>query len=658
MAGIFLSYARENEATAGEMARVLEGAGHRVWWDQHIDSGAEFAAEIEAAIDAADIVLVVWSKQSVKSRWVRDEASIGGDSGKLVPISIDGTKPPMGFRQFHTPDLSGWQGSKRDKRIAELLRSIQSRGTDPERAFPDATTRAMRLPRFVPKGPLALGIVAALMLALFAGALWLFSGRDLHEPPSAPTFALLPLTQTGSEPAMQQLASQARDSLAHALTASGISVRLIDSVPQSGAAAGDFLISSELSSSGDKILATVRLEESAQRVTIFSRRFEADRKDAHELPDRIGAQIAGSLSWGGALMLLEQRRKTDPALIAEMLQQLDITVDPLQNYEKARRVSAKVPNWGFGQLSLAMSTGFALDQIPRDQRPAAVALARRASERARVLEPKFGDVYIPWCLLHSDARMAECEDELRRGQRVDAEAPFVDFFLSGVLRAVGRFEESSELAKLSHARDPYMPAKIFSLLETLETVGDSDEAADLYRQGVGWWPGLGMFWSRAQGFLVRGDFEGLLRFEQEAGKELPEGYLSSSTFVDALRSKSAVPIRQGCSDSDARQFDRVRCLLVFAKLGDLDAAFALAEQLYPERTAPSRADEERLWLSDPRPPPLEFITGPGAAPLRRDPRFVVLAARVGLLDYWRSGRPPDFCRVHREPICAQLLKRN
>jgi len=32
-----------------------------------------------------------------------------------------------------------------------------------------------------------------------------------------------------------------------------------------------------------------------------------------------------------------------------------------------------------------------------------------------------------------------------------------------------------------------------------------------------------------------------------------------------------------------------------------------------------------------------------------------LAERTGLLAYWRSGRPPDFCGKQPEPICAQLL---
>ena len=82
MGAIFLSYAREDQACAEALARVLEAAGHQVWWDRRIDSGTEFTGEIEAALDAADVVLVAWSKDSVKSRWVRDEAAIGGDSGR------------------------------------------------------------------------------------------------------------------------------------------------------------------------------------------------------------------------------------------------------------------------------------------------------------------------------------------------------------------------------------------------------------------------------------------------------------------------------------------------------------------------------------------------------------------------------------------------
>src|SRR5215213_202591 len=99
MARIFLSYARADEASAKRLARVLEQAGHEVWWDRHIDGGSEFVSEIEQALERADVVLVAWSEHAAKSPWVRDEAGIGRDSGRLLPVALDHSLPPLGFRQ-------------------------------------------------------------------------------------------------------------------------------------------------------------------------------------------------------------------------------------------------------------------------------------------------------------------------------------------------------------------------------------------------------------------------------------------------------------------------------------------------------------------------------------------------------------------------------
>jgi hypothetical protein len=47
-----------------------------------------------------------------------------------------------------------------------------------------------------------------------------------------------------------------------------------------------------------------------------------------------------------------------------------------------------------------------------------------------------------------------------------------------------------------------------------------------------------------------------------------------------------------------------------------------------------------------------------AAPLRRDPRFLQLAARIGLVDYWRnSGKWPDFCSDPKLPYNCQAQAR-
>ena len=106
MTGLFLSYAREDEAVAASIAASLEAQGHSVWWDRRLAGGSEYSRIIEQAIADSDAVLVLWSARSLESAWVRDEAAAGRDADKLIPLTIDGCSPPLGFRQFHTIDMS------------------------------------------------------------------------------------------------------------------------------------------------------------------------------------------------------------------------------------------------------------------------------------------------------------------------------------------------------------------------------------------------------------------------------------------------------------------------------------------------------------------------------------------------------------------------
>lgn len=102
MAQIFLSYARKDAAAAKTIASALSDNGHVVWWDTHIGGGSKFAVEIERALAAAEIVIVLWSNDAIRSAWVLDEAAEGRDTGRLLPVALDGSKPPLGFRQFQT----------------------------------------------------------------------------------------------------------------------------------------------------------------------------------------------------------------------------------------------------------------------------------------------------------------------------------------------------------------------------------------------------------------------------------------------------------------------------------------------------------------------------------------------------------------------------
>ena len=121
---LFLSYARADRPVARRLAAALTAAGYHLWWDNEIEGGAQFASAIADALDRADAVVVLWSAHSVGSDWVRDEAGSGRDRHRLVPLTLDGTPPPLGFRQYHAIDLAHWRGRAGAPEIAAVTRAI------------------------------------------------------------------------------------------------------------------------------------------------------------------------------------------------------------------------------------------------------------------------------------------------------------------------------------------------------------------------------------------------------------------------------------------------------------------------------------------------------------------------------------------------------
>ena len=74
MADVFVSYARADKALVVPLVAAIEAQGLSLWWDPEIAPGQQFDDQIEAEMNAAKAVLVVWTPTSVTSRWVRGEA--------------------------------------------------------------------------------------------------------------------------------------------------------------------------------------------------------------------------------------------------------------------------------------------------------------------------------------------------------------------------------------------------------------------------------------------------------------------------------------------------------------------------------------------------------------------------------------------------------
>lgn len=121
---IFLSYAHADKTRAQRLAAALEEAGYTVWWDALIEGGSRFASSIDEALEAADAVIVLWSKNSIESDWVRDEATQARDRRRLVPVSLDNCRPPMGFRQYQLIDMTRWHGRTDSPQFDAIRRAI------------------------------------------------------------------------------------------------------------------------------------------------------------------------------------------------------------------------------------------------------------------------------------------------------------------------------------------------------------------------------------------------------------------------------------------------------------------------------------------------------------------------------------------------------
>lgn len=124
MADVFVSYARLDRARVAPLVDIITAQGWTVWWDPEITPGQEFDDQIDAEIDAAKAVMVVWTPTSVTSRWVRGEAREAADRGILVPVRFDTARLPMDVRAIHTTDLDDWGGDPASPPMQEFLHAL------------------------------------------------------------------------------------------------------------------------------------------------------------------------------------------------------------------------------------------------------------------------------------------------------------------------------------------------------------------------------------------------------------------------------------------------------------------------------------------------------------------------------------------------------
>lgn len=293
---VFISYARADEKRVRPVVAAIEAAGFVVWWDTMLQGGQQFSGRIAAALDAAFAVVVLWSETAVGSNWVQDEAQAGAARGRLVPVSIDGVQPPLGFRQFHTIDLN----KSRDAGLAQIVAALTVLGGRP--TGPTRTVVAPP-PRIGRRGV----IVGAGVVALGGGvAAWRFLGSPAAAA-NAHSVAVLTFENMSGDPAKAYFAdgitAEIRAELARiprlqvaAQTSSDAAARnRQDARTTADALNVAYLLDGNVRRAGDRVRVSAELIEGRSGFTAWTETFDRPVADVFAVQGEIATRVAAAL---------------------------------------------------------------------------------------------------------------------------------------------------------------------------------------------------------------------------------------------------------------------------------------------------------------------------------------------------------------------------
>ncbi len=298
---VFLSYSRDDRKRALPIIKLLEDAGFSVWWDGLLDGGARFAQTTEDALERASAIVVLWSATSNNSHWVHDEATRGRDRKCLVPLSLDGSEAPLGFRQFQVIDARPAKIKPDSPEMQNMIRAISALHGDAEHR--PATSGSKRLS--IRRREMLIG-GGVLGVAALGGAAWL-TGLVGGKPVAAASVAVMPFENLSGDPKQAYfsdgLAAEVRSELTRnallqvAAQTSSNSFRDqqgdVKAIMQKLRVA--YLLEGDVRREGDNVRISTRLID-LSGFEKWSQRFDRKMVNIFEVQSEIASAIASQLS--------------------------------------------------------------------------------------------------------------------------------------------------------------------------------------------------------------------------------------------------------------------------------------------------------------------------------------------------------------------------
>lgn len=634
MANVFLSYARGDMERVRPLAIALESDGHSVWWDSHISGGAEFAGAIEEALASANVVVVCWSETSVRSAWVRDEAAAGRNGGRLLPVSLDGCLPPLGFGQYHTIDLSDWNGRTRSRALDPLKAAIREKASTALPGEVAPTPQRMRPKRWfeIPSWALAAG---AALLLLASGALLytrVWAGGGLSPEVAVGRFAL---ASAGLPPRLPDMIGQ------EVVAAFGAE-NAVTVVAPGTASAAPFVMEGNISQLGETVRIAINLLNRKSGVVLWSNAYEHEAADAIAARQAaVGAsQVVRCGLWGAANY---KDRMPDQALSLYLKwcnEHWSGSPTGAAELDAARRVTVAIPDFSFGWSALALATvQFAEGDTSDAKRLREEGMA--AAHKSMELDAHNPEGYMAIAWLLPLERYKEREELLTKAISVrPTECGCERQAYGDFLSSVGRMTEAVDQYERARAMRPLAPFSNLRFAHALYMVGRNDEADRVLGDTLKLWPdATSLRLLKIKSALWTGRYDEAIDLLKDS--DLPLTSTQRATLAAAFSAlKTRSPPQQAAAVAglesfalDARYNDRL-VVGMLAALGAREAALQAAANLMRTR---GRLDAEVLFE-------------PHLAATRNALGYAELVRGLGLADYWRAARSaPDICRGSARP---------
>ena len=301
--GVFVSYSRADREQALPIIAALEQAGFSVWWDGLLEGGERFAKTTAAALDGAKAVVVLWSKTSVGSHWVHDEATRGRENRRLVPLSIDGSEPPLGFGQFQCIDVSNSLRKPDGPEMQAVVRAVAAlHENEPVARDPVAPAQPSSA---INRRSLLIGGAA---LAVIGGGLAAWRGGMFAAGSAPGSIAVLPFANLSGDPEQAYfsdgLTSEIRSELSRnsllqvvgQTSSNQFRDHSEDAKSIAGALGVAFLLEGNVQKSGDTVKIATELTDGQTGLSAWSQTFERPLTDVFAVQAEIATAVASALS--------------------------------------------------------------------------------------------------------------------------------------------------------------------------------------------------------------------------------------------------------------------------------------------------------------------------------------------------------------------------